>query len=164
MQRVAKQRAYHITSVVQRSELLRCTLHAHYLYVAFMSPEAIQAALARPAVLLTRGSAEATHVATQNWLGRVCLSRPGEALPLDAQGQPMWPLLQLVLADLPWVPAALAGSQALTVFVSQQLPVDTRTAPNGQNWLLREYPLGEPLLLNELGTAGSPLRRGRAVY
>ena len=95
---------------------------------------------------------------TKSWLGRVYLTRPGETLPLDAQGRPMWPLLQLVLAGLPWVPAALAGIQALTVFVSQQLPVDTRTAPNGQNWLLREYALGEPLLMNELTCASSPLR------
>jgi hypothetical protein len=70
----------------------------------------------------------------------------------------MWPLLQLVVADLPWVPAALATTQALTVFVSKQLPVDTRTAPNGQNWLLREYLVGEPLIMNELVTTASPLK------
>lgn len=123
-----------------------------------MSPEEIKAALARPAVLLTRGSGQPTYVTTRSWLGRVFLSRPGETLPPDAQGQPMWPLLQLVLADLPWVPAALATTQALTVFVSKQLPIDTRTAPNGQNWLLREYPVGEPLVMNELATAASPLK------
>jgi hypothetical protein len=123
-----------------------------------MSPEEIKAALARPAVLLTKGSDQPTYVTTKSWLGRVFLSRPGETLPLDAQGQPMWPLLQLVLADLPWVPAPLAATQALTVFVSKQLPVDTRTAPNGQNWLLREYPVGEPLVMNELATTASPLQ------
>lgn len=123
-----------------------------------MSPEEIKAVLACPAVALTRGTTGATHLTTKSWLGRVYLSRPGEMLPLDAQGRPMWPLLQLVLAGLPWVPPALAGTQALTVFVSQQLPVDTRTAPNGQNWLLREYPLGEPLLLHELTNAASPLK------
>ncbi len=123
-----------------------------------MSPEEIKALLARPAGVLTRSSPGATYVSTKSWLGRVYLRRPGETAPLDAQGRPMWPLLQLVLAGLPWVPPALAGTQALTVFVSQELPVDTHPVPNGQNWLLREYSLGESLIISELTAANSPLR------
>ncbi|MFD1874905.1 hypothetical protein [Hymenobacter bucti] len=123
-----------------------------------MSPEEIKTALARPAVAFTTGGFRPTHTATESWLGRVYLSRAGETLPLDARGRPMWPLLQLVPAGLPAVPALLAHTQALTVFVSQKLPVDTKPAPNGQNWLLREYQLGEPLVLNELATAASPLQ------
>ena len=123
-----------------------------------MSPEEIKAALARPAVEFTAGGVRPTHAATESWLGRVYLGRPGETLPLDAQGQPMWPLLQLVLAGLPAVPAALATTQALTVFISQKLPVDTKPAPNGQHWLLREYPLGEELALLDLPCPTSPLK------
>jgi len=129
-----------------------------------MSPEEIKAALARPAVefSFSSGGPQTTYVTTKSWLGRVYLGRPGETLPLDAQGQPMWPLLQLVLAGLPWVPEVLANTQALTVFLSQQLPIElplvTRTAPNGQNWLLREYQLGEALVMNELVAVASPLR------
>lgn len=74
----------------------------------------------------------------------------------------MWPLLQLVLAGLPWVPEVTANTQALTVFLSQQLPLElplaTRTASNGQNWLLREYQLGKALVMNELVAVASPLR------
>lgn len=127
-----------------------------------MSPEEIKAALARPAVAFTRDCLQPTYVTTKSWLGRVYLGRPGETLPLDAQGQPMWPLLQLVLTDLPWVPKALANTQALAVFLSQQLPIAlplaTRTAPNGQNWLMREYHSGETLVMKELVAATSPLR------
>lgn len=123
-----------------------------------MSPEEIKAALARPAVEFTAGGFRPTYAATESWLGRVYLGRPGETLPLDAQGRPMWPLLQLVLADLPAVPAALATTQALTVFISQELPVDTAPAPNGQNWLLREYPQGEELTLLKLPCPNSPLK------
>jgi len=123
-----------------------------------MSPDEIKAALARPAVEFTAGGFRPTHAATESWLGRVYLSRAHETLPLDAQGQPMWPLLQLVLPGLPAVPASLAHTQALTVFISPQPPIDTRPAPNGQNWLLREYQVGEELVLNELATAASPLK------
>lgn len=123
-----------------------------------MSPEEIRAALARPAVEFATGGFRPTYAATESWLGRVYLGRPGETLPLDAQGRPMWPLLQLVLAGLPAVPTSLASTQALTVFVSQELPVDTKPAPNGQNWLLREYPRGEALAPVEMPCPTSPLK------
>lgn len=123
-----------------------------------MSPDEIRQALARPAVEFTAGGFRPTHAATESWLGRVYVGRPGETLPLDARGRPMWPLLQLVLASLPAVPALLAHTQALTVFVSQELPVDTKPAPNGQNWLLRECQLDEPLVVSELATTTSPLQ------
>jgi hypothetical protein len=122
-----------------------------------MSPDEVKARLARPAVALTRGEPRPSYRTTRSWLGRAYLHRPGETPPLDAQGRPMWPLLQLVLADVPWVPGCLASTQALTVFVSRQLPVDNRLAPNGHNWLLREYPLGEALQMSE-PAATSPLR------
>ena len=123
-----------------------------------MSPEEIKAVLARPAVEFTTGGFRPTYAATESWLGRVYLGRAGETLPLDAQGRPMWPLLQLVLAGLPAVPAALATTQALTVFIGQELPVDTQPAPNGQHWLLREYPRGEELARLEMPCPTSPLK------
>jgi hypothetical protein len=123
-----------------------------------MSPEEIKAALARPAVEFTAGGFRPTYAATESWLGRVYVGRPGETLPLDAQGRPMWPLLQLVLAGRPAVPAALATTQALTVFISQDLPVDIKPAPNGQSWLLREYQQGEELVLLEMPCPTSPLK------
>lgn len=54
-----------------------------------MSLEQIKAVLARPAVELTAGGFRPTYAATESWLGRVYLGRPGEALPLNAQGRPM---------------------------------------------------------------------------
>jgi len=123
-----------------------------------MSPEEIKAELARPAVGFSTGGFRPTYAATESWLGRVYLGRPGEKLPLDAQGRPMWPLLQLVLSGLPTVPAALAATQALTVFISQELPVATEPAPNGQNWLVREYQQGEELALLEMSCPSSPLQ------
>ncbi|OGX81561.1 hypothetical protein [Hymenobacter coccineus] len=123
-----------------------------------MSPQEIRAALAWPAVAFTTGGFQPTYSATESWLGHVYLGLLGETLPLDAQGRPMWPLLQLVLANLSAVPTSLAGTQALTVFVSPQLPVDTAPAPNGQNWLLREYRHGAPLVTLAMPCPSSPLK------
>ena len=105
---------------------------------------------------LTGGDAPPTSAPTASWLGRVYLSRAGETLPTDAQGRPLWPLLQLYVPGLPQVPASLAGTQVLTVFVGEQLPMSL--ASNGDNWLLREYALGETLVVNELVNPASPLR------
>jgi hypothetical protein len=123
-----------------------------------MSPEEIKAALVRPAVEFTAGGFRPTYAATESWLGRVYMGRPGETLPRDAQGRPMWPLLQLVLAGLPAVPGALAATQALAVFIGQEPPIDSEPAPNGQNWLLREYAQGEALVLLEMPCPTSPLK------
>jgi len=65
-----------------------------------MSPEEIKAALARPAVEFAAGGFRPTYAATESWLGRVHLGRPGETLPLDAQGRPMWPLVSDAKAQL----------------------------------------------------------------
>lgn len=123
-----------------------------------MSPEEIKAALARPAVEFSRGGPRPTYITTKSWLGRVYLGRPGETLPFDAKGQPMWPLLQLVLAGLPAVPSVLATTQVLTVFISHEFPGDARITPNGQYWLLREYQDGEELVQLEMACPTSPLK------
>jgi len=121
-----------------------------------MRSEEIKAILARPAVEFTTGGFQPTNAATTSWLGRVSLSRAGETLPLDDQDRPMWPLLQLYVPGLPLVPPSLANTQALTVFVGEELPMSL--AANGENWLVREYLLGEELVVNDLLHPASPLQ------
>jgi hypothetical protein len=63
-----------------------------------------------------------------------------EPWPLDPDGQPMQGLVQLNLADAPFVPPALAGVAALTVFVARD--GDGLALPHGQpgdTWDVRAY-------------------------
>lgn len=78
-----------------------------------------------------------------SWFGcGVCL--PGEALPTH-KGKDMFPLLQINVSELPYVPQELADIKALVVFHTRDdHPFDK---PHGDGWLIREYDSLENLVL-----------------
>ena len=61
---------------------------------------------------------------------------PGESLPIY-NGRQMFPLLQVKIEELPFVPARLEDTKFLTVFFNRdELPFDN---PHGEGWEIREY-------------------------
>lgn len=70
-----------------------------------------------------------------SWFGKgVCLE--SERLPIY-QGKEMFPLLQINVAELPFVPPELSETKLLVVFFNQdEIPFDKA---NGDGWLIREY-------------------------
>jgi hypothetical protein len=78
-----------------------------------------------------------------SWFGRgVCLA--GEALPTDKDGE-LFPLLQINMSELPYVPAELSNVKLLVLFHSRgEHPFDK---PHGDGWLIREYASLEGLVL-----------------
>jgi len=81
------------------------------------------------------------------WFGRAAVALPGEGWPSDEDG-PMLSLIQLNVAQLPYVPADLADIAFITVFITQGNLPDGE--PNGEGWLLRAYPTLEGLELLEV--------------
>lgn len=77
-----------------------------------------------------------------SWFGRgVCI--PGEALPTH-EGRELFPLLQINISELPYVPAELSGVRLLVLFHSRtEHPFDK---PHGEGWLIREYSSLEGLI------------------
>jgi hypothetical protein len=64
------------------------------------------------------------------------VSRPGEGLP-QWNGKPMFPLLQVRIDELPFVPPQLEHVSLLVLFHSlESYPFDK---PHGEGWLIREY-------------------------
>ena len=73
--------------------------------------------LARPASrLILTNDLRSTDPET-TWFGRVTLGTPGEEWPI-ADGRLMWPLLQIVVKELPHRPAALDDLALIRVFVN----------------------------------------------
>lgn len=68
-------------------------------------------------------------------MGTVRLAAAHEEWP-TADGEPMHGVLQLLTRDLPVRPPAFDGVELLTLFVAEDLPIDT---PNGAGWCLRTY-------------------------
>ncbi len=82
------------------------------------------------------------------------VSLPGEGLPVW-QGQPMFPLLQIRIDELPVIPEQLKGIALLVLFHNRENhPFDQS---HGEGWLIREYATLEGLeLLPDLETPYRP--------
>ena len=98
--------------------------------------------LLRPAALATLGGFRPSDDPRTSWFGQGC-GLAGESLPLY-RGKPMFPLLQIRVDELPWLPPQLAGSALLVVFFNtEEFPFDQ---PHGDGWLIREYASVDGLL------------------
>lgn len=89
-----------------------------------------------------------------SWFGAgVC--REGEGLPVW-DGKAMFPLLQIRINELPFVPDPLRGVELLVLFHNSEAhPFDK---PHGEGWLIREYSSVEGLVPLPLAPAPAALR------
>lgn len=105
----------------------------------------IKQAIARRATEFKTGGFKPTHQPNESWIGRVYLYKADEEIPLTSDGDVMYPLLQLYVADLPGKPACLANTTLLTLFVGNDLPYGAGEEPMGNTWVLREYTANDQL-------------------
>ena len=115
----------------------------------------IKKQLVKRATGFTTGGFKPTNSDTKCWIGRVYLYREDEDIPIDDNGAIMFPLLQICLEELPYMPDALKGSKALTVFVSKNMP--GRLTDNGNNWVIREYKEEDILVFKDICNNSSPI-------
>ena len=98
--------------------------------------EEIKKQLAREAICLNVGGFRPGTALTDSWIGKVMLAATGERWPIF-EGNPMIPLCQINLKELPYRPDILADIEFITVFLDhERLPLDK---PNGDGWCLRAY-------------------------
>jgi hypothetical protein len=89
----------------------------------------------RRASVATAGGFRPPEDPLTSWFCRA-VGSPEEGLPLW-NGAPMFPLLQVRIAELPFVPKQLEGIELLALFLNlQRHPFDR---PHGDGWLIREY-------------------------
>lgn len=105
-----------------------------------LTPSAIDAlerlrGMLRPASIATLGGFRPPEDPTTSWFGRA-VALPGEGFPVW-DGEPMPPLLQIRVSELPYVPDALTNIALLVLFHNaHRYPFD---APQGEGWTIREY-------------------------
>ena len=105
-----------------------------------MSAEANQTldqlrAILRPASIADIGGFRPPADPVTSWFLKG-VSRPGEGLP-QWNDKPMFPLLQVRIDELPFVPPQLEGISLLVLFHNlESHPFDK---PHGEGWLIREY-------------------------
>jgi uncharacterized protein YwqG len=92
--------------------------------------------LSRTAIVMDIGGFRPPEDPAASWIGRVNLALPGEEWP-STNGQPMLPLCQINVTELPSRPPHLEDLAFLSVFIGpKELPVNE---PNGTKWCLRAY-------------------------
>ncbi|MFQ9626728.1 MAG: DUF1963 domain-containing protein [Enterococcus avium] len=121
-----------------------------------MTIEEIKQVLGKKAISFSVGGFRPSFDASESWIGKVDLFHEEEDIPLDNEGLPMIPLMQLHLNNLLFVPASLEGVKLLTIFVSQNLPFDITS--NGSNWVVREYQELSTIQKKEFPTYSDPLK------
>lgn len=71
-----------------------------------------------------------------SWFGGRGVMLSSESIP-QYSGNPMFPLLQVNLTELPYLPPKLTNTKILVVWFNQkEIPFDKK---NGDGWLIREY-------------------------
>jgi hypothetical protein len=121
-----------------------------------MQLDEIKRQLAKPATKLTAGGFRPSGRDDESWIGKVFLYRRGESVPVDGAGQPMIPLAQLHLPDMPCCSPSLTGTRVVTIFIARTLPPALERM--GVNWLVREYAHDELLERRDLPAQRGPLK------
>jgi uncharacterized protein YwqG len=99
-------------------------------------------------VFQTGGARSENNVFRQSWIGKVKLGYTEETCPIDVNKQPMFPFMQLCLADLLFIPKALQNTKVLTVFISSDFLDDLEG-----NFCIREYSTLEDLVEKDFGNS-----------
>lgn len=86
--------------------------------------ESWRARLARPASRLVLGDAYEPPARADSWFGRVTLGEPQEQWPVS-NGRLMWPLLQIVVRELPYCPPGLLDLALIRVFIDPAFLAET---------------------------------------
>ncbi|AJW63549.1 hypothetical protein VO54_02077 [Elizabethkingia miricola] len=115
--------------------------------------EYIKKQIVRKATEFITGGFKPTNLNSESWVGKVYLYKENEEIPRDNNGDLMFPLFQLCLDGIDNIPEILSDTKALTVFISQDPPLDL--APNGDGWLVREYKKFDHLIIKELANTES---------
>lgn len=113
-----------------------------------MTPEEIRKKVARKASKLTAGGFRPSGELTESWLGRVFLFKPDESQPVNSNNELIFPLAQLYLPKLPYVPPCLNSIEVITAFIGREFPGEFE--PMGEKWIIREYPRLEDLVKKDI--------------
>ncbi|REC49520.1 YwqG family protein [Chryseobacterium pennipullorum] len=116
----------------------------------------IKERIERPATEFFTGGFRPQNILEESWIGRVFAYTKDEEIPLDQQGNPMMPLLQLYLPNQPFVPEQIKDKKLMTVFISYDFPQTFEKM--GSNWLIREYDDLEDIVVKDLRSSASYLK------
>ncbi len=102
-----------------------------------MTKEDVLRKISRPAKIFEVGGFKPDENTKSSWIGKVLVCEQGETWP-ESNGEPMIPLCQLNLTNLPYLPDRLKDIQLITVFIDSKI-IPSKDEKNGELWCLRAY-------------------------
>ena len=106
-----------------------------------MTEQEIIDKISKPATLFKVGGFRPSDDIKASWLGKVLIAKEGEEWPKYA-GNPMTPLLQLNLSDIPSKPNNLNGIEFITVFIDEKSVLDSKDG----TYIIRTYKSEDTLI------------------
>lgn len=104
-----------------------------------MKVDEIKNALKKSAVIFETGGYRPTKELYESWIGRVGFCLNGETLPVDTDGNDMYPIAMLFLSRLPHIPCSLKEVEMLAVFWSANIYDHLVNEDFEGYYLIREY-------------------------
>ena len=102
-----------------------------------MTVEDLKNKISKPVTKFSTGGFRPKNTIEESWIGKVFAYNEDEDIPLDKNGDQMFPLAQFYLPNLPYVHPSLKHTKLITVFVSAEWPECFEEM--GELWLIREY-------------------------
>ncbi|MDW5289663.1 DUF1963 domain-containing protein [Formosa sp. PL04] len=102
-----------------------------------MTVEDLKHEIAKSVTKFNTGGFRPKNTIHESWIGKVFAYNEDEEIPIDKNGDQMFPLAQFYLPNLPYVHPSLKNTKLITVFVSAELPECFEDM--GDHWVLREY-------------------------
>ena len=110
-----------------------------------MNVEEVKNALMKRAVVFETGGKQPTKEFSESWIGRVGFCLEGEGVPVDNDGNQMYPLAMLFLNELPFTPDSLQGIDMLAIYFSKNIYNHLLREDFDGYYLIREYKRGDRL-------------------
>ncbi|WP_179335441.1 DUF1963 domain-containing protein [Winogradskyella costae] len=102
-----------------------------------MTVEDLKNKISKPVTKFNTGGFRPKNTIEESWIGKVFAYHEDEDIPLDKNGDQMFPLAQFYLPNLPYVHPSLKDTKLITVFVSAEWPECFEDM--GDHWVIREY-------------------------
>lgn len=121
-----------------------------------MTVEDLKNKIAKPVTKLTTGGFRPKNTIEESWIGKVFAYHEEEEIPVDQNGDLMFPLAQFYLPNLPYVHPRISKTKLITVFITGELPECFE--PMGENWVIREYENLDTIKIKKLENPNSFLK------
>lgn len=117
--------------------------------------------LARPASLMVLDVFAHHETIGASWFGRVTLQKPGESWP-QSDGRPMWPLCQIIVDELPFVPDSLRDLALVRIYVDPDF--HHCNTDSGEGWCVRVSHSLDGMIETQPPDHGSNIKPRRARW